>query len=116
MCAGRVPTIFGDGLQGRNFVYVENVVQALWLASQVPGVSGKVFNIGNGRSTTILELVAHLNRLLGSNLQPIHAAPRAGDVRQSQADISSACRALGYAPAISFEEGLARTLKFFQPA
>jgi UDP-glucose 4-epimerase len=114
MCAGRAPTIFGDGLQGRDFVYVENVVQALWLASQVSGVSGKVFNIGNGQSTTILELVGHLNHLLGSGLKPNHAPPRAGDVRQSQADISSARRDLGYAPSISFEEGLARTLKSFQ--
>jgi UDP-glucose 4-epimerase len=114
MCAGRTPTIFGDGLQGRDFVFVENVVQALWLAGRVPGVSGMVFNIGNGQSTTILDLVGHLNRLLGSELKPNHAPPRAGDVRQSQADISSARRDLGYAPSISFAEGLARTLKSFQ--
>ena len=108
--AGHVPTIFGDGLQTRDFVYVANVVRALILASERPDVSGQVYNIGNGRSTTILDLVRDLNELLGSNIQPAFLPARAGDVRHSQADISRACRELGYSPAVSFRDGLAHTL------
>jgi UDP-glucose 4-epimerase len=110
MCSGRTPTIFGDGLQGRDFVYVDNVVQALCRAGQAADAVGKVYNIGNGRSTTILDLVGHLNRLLGTKVSPQHAPARAGDVRQSEADITRARRDLGYEPAVPFEEGLARTL------
>src|SRR5439155_26905415 len=111
---GRQPTIFGDGLQGRDFVYVANVVDALCLAAKAAGAVGKVYNIGNGRATTILDLVRHLNQLLGANISPIFAPPRAGDVRHSEADITRARRELGYEPAVSFEEGLARTLDYFR--
>jgi UDP-glucose 4-epimerase len=114
MLGGRTPTIYGDGLQGRDFIYVDNVVQALSLAGQVPEAVGKVYNVGNGQSTTILALVQHLNRLLGTNVTPLHAPPRAGDVRQSEADIACARKDLGYNPAVSFEEGLARTLDYFK--
>jgi UDP-glucose 4-epimerase len=107
---GKQPTIFGDGLQTRDFVYVENVVSALMLAAEAEGASGKVFNIGNGASTTLLQLVQVLNELLGTKLEPVHQPPRAGDVRHSLADISLARRDLGYEPTISFREGLARTI------
>ena len=110
MRAGRIPSIFGDGLQTRDFVYIANVVQALIKAAEAPGVSGQVYNIGNGQSTTLLDLVRDLNELLGSNIQPAFLPERAGDVRHSQADIARARRELGYAPAVSFREGLARTL------
>jgi UDP-glucose 4-epimerase len=110
----RQPTIFGDGLQARDFVYVANVVDALVRASEARAAVGQVYNIGNGQSTTILELVRQLNELLGAEVRPIHAAPRAGDVRFSQADIRRAEQDLGYQPAISFREGLARTLKAHQ--
>jgi UDP-glucose 4-epimerase len=114
LCDGRIPTIYGDGLQGRDFVYVDNVVDALCQAAQAPDAVGKVYNIGYGRSTTILDLVKHLNRLLGTNIQPLHCPPRAGDVRNSEADISRARRDLGYSPAVTFEEGLARTLHCYR--
>ncbi len=110
MNEGRAPTVFGDGLQARDFVYVENVVQALLKAAQAPAAVGKVYNIGNGRSTTILELVAALNRLLGTALPAAHVPPRAGDVRFSLADITRARQDLGYDPNVPFEDGLARTL------
>lgn len=110
MSAGRTPTIFGDGKQARDFVYVANVVQALLRAADAPGVSGGVYNIGNGGSTTILELVRDLNELLGKDIRPIFAPPRAGDVRLSQADIRRARAELGYEPRVSFREGLAKTL------
>jgi len=110
MSEGRAPTIFGDGLQTRDFVYVANVVQALMLAAQAENVVGKVFNIGNGGSATVLDLVKDLNELLHKNLEPKLLPPRAGDVRHSQADIARAWRDLGYAPSISFRDGLALTL------
>jgi UDP-glucose 4-epimerase len=110
---GRAPTVFGDGQQSRDFTYVADVVQALTRAAEAPGVSGKVYNVGTGRSTTVLELIAALNRLLGTSVAPRHAPPRAGDVRHSRADISRARRELGYEPAVSFEDGLARTLAWF---
>jgi UDP-glucose 4-epimerase len=110
MSAGRAPTIFGDGQQARDFVYVENVVQALLRAADAPAASGKVYNIGNGQSTTVLDLVRDLNGLLGSDIRPVFAPPRAGDVRLSQADITRARQELAYDPRVSFRDGLARTL------
>ncbi len=114
MAQGQAPTIYGDGLQTRDFVYVTDVVQALIRAAEAPQAVGNVYNIGNGQSVTILDLVRHLNDLLGLKLQPIHAPPRTGDVRHSLADISLARRDLGFAPAVSFRDGLARTLKTAQ--
>lgn len=112
MAAGRAPTVYGDGLQSRDFTYVADAVQALLKAAEAPGASGKVYNIGTGRSVTVLELVAALNRLLGTQLRPQHSPARAGDVRDSRADISRARRDLGYEAAVSFEEGLERTLRW----
>jgi UDP-glucose 4-epimerase len=114
MAQGKAPTIYGDGLQTRDFVYIENVVQALMKAAQAPGASGNVYNIGNGQSITVLDLVQHLNELLGSSIKPTLAPARAGDVRHSLADISLASRELGYEPTVSFRDGLARTLKAVQ--
>jgi UDP-glucose 4-epimerase len=114
MAAGRAPTVFGDGLQSRDFTDVTDVVRALLLAAEAPpAVSGKVFNIGTGRSVSVLDLVASLNRLLGTDLAPLHAPPRAGDIRHSRADISRVQRDLGYEPSIPFEEGLARVLDWY---
>lgn len=112
--AGRTPTIYGDGLQTRDFTFVTDVVQALMHAAQTPGISGRVYNIGTGRGTSVLDLVAALNRQLGTNIAPQHAAPRAGDVRHSRADISRARQELDYQPEVSFEDGLARTLAWYR--
>jgi UDP-glucose 4-epimerase len=114
LSSGRTPTIYGDGLNSRDFVYVGNAVQALRKAATAPTASGEVYNIGTGRSITLLELVAALNRLLGKNIQPKFAEARAGDVRFSCADIARARRDLGYEPEIHLEEGLARTLAWVQ--
>jgi UDP-glucose 4-epimerase len=111
---GRTPTIFGDGGQTRDFTYVTDVVQALLLAAEKPGVSGEVFNVGTGQGISLLDLVAALNRQLGTAIQPKHAPSRAGDIRHSRADISNARSLLGYEPAVSFEEGLARTLAWYR--
>jgi UDP-glucose 4-epimerase len=114
MYTGHAPTVHGDGLQSRDFTYVANAVQALIRAAETPGVSGRVYNVGTGASITVLDLVAALNRLLGKNLHPRHGPSRSGDVRYSRADISRACRELGYEPNVSFEEGLKRTLDWYR--
>jgi UDP-glucose 4-epimerase len=114
MTAGRTPMIHGDGLQSRDFTYVSNAVQALIRAAEAPDASGKVYNIGTGRSVTILDLVAALNRLLGTKLVPKLGPPRPGDVRHSRADISRARHDLHYEPTVTFEEGLERTLRWYR--
>ncbi len=111
---GRTPTIFGDGQQTRDFTYVSDVVQVLMLASEKPGVSGEVFNIGTGHGTTLLDLIAALNRQLGTNVTPKHADVRAGDIRHSKADISKAVKMLGYQPKVKFEDGLRETLAWYK--
>jgi UDP-glucose 4-epimerase len=114
MSAGRTPTIHGDGLQSRDFTYVTDVVQALRKAAATPGVSGRVYNVGTGRAVTLLDLVAVLNRLSRSEMRPTHSAARAGDIRHSRADISRARCELGYEPGVTFEQGLERTLRWYQ--
>jgi UDP-glucose 4-epimerase len=111
---GRQPRVHGDGLQSRDFTYVADVVQALRLAADTPGVAGRVYNVGTGRGTSLLELIATLNLLLGTDCRPEHGPPRPGDIRHSRADIGRARRDLGYAPAVSFEDGLARTLDWYR--
>jgi UDP-glucose 4-epimerase len=111
MAAGRAPTVHGDGLQSRDFTFVTDAVQALIKAADTPGVSGRVYNIGTGQSITVLDLVAALNRLLGTRLDVLHGPVRLGDVRHSRADISRARQDLGYQPTVTFEEGLRRTIQ-----
>jgi UDP-glucose 4-epimerase len=111
---GSSPTVHGDGLQSRDFTYVANCVQAIVKAAEAPGVSGKVYNVGTGRSVTVLDLIAALNKLMGRNLNPKHSDPRAGDVRFSLADISRTRKDLGYSPTVTFEEGLAKTLAWYR--
>jgi UDP-glucose 4-epimerase len=110
MLEGKRPSVQGDGLQSRDFTYVENVVQALTRAAISPDAVGKVYNVGNGVTTTVLQLIEHLNQILDCKLDPIFGAARAGDVRHSQADISAAREDLGYDPAVTFAEGLERTV------
>src|SRR5262249_49881808 len=114
LTAGRTPTVHGDGLQSRDFVYVSDVANALIRAADAPGVSGRVYNIGTGSSVTLLELIATLNQILATSITPAHGPPRAGDVRHSRAKIDRARAELGYAPAVSFEEGLRRTLEWYR--
>jgi UDP-glucose 4-epimerase len=113
LSAGKAPTIQGDGLQSRDFTYVTNAVQAVIQAAEAPAAAGKVYNIGNGGSVSILDLVTHLQRLLGTSLPPQFGPPRPGDVRHSQADIARAQRDLGYDPHVTFADGLRRTLESF---
>ncbi|MBP3959228.1 NAD-dependent epimerase/dehydratase family protein [Gemmata sp. G18] len=114
LAAGRTPTIHGDGLQSRDFVYVSDVAKALMLAAETPGVSGRVYNVGTGGSVNLLMLIAELNKILGTTAVPTHSAARAGDVRHSRAKIDRIRADLGYAPAVPFAEGLRRTLEWSQ--
>jgi UDP-glucose 4-epimerase len=105
--------IHGDGLQSRDFTYVENVVEANLRAATQPGIAGEVFNVGCGQRYSVLDVKAHLERILGRSLPARHTPPRKGDVRHTQADMSKAEAALGYRPRVSFAEGLRRTVEFF---
>lgn len=111
--AGRRPRLHGDGLQSRDFTFVENVVEANLLAAEAPSASGKVYNVACGEQTTLLQLVHDLNRLIGSDIRPVHEEPRPGDVRHSKADISAAQTDLGYRPKVDLAEGLRRTYEWF---
>ncbi|MBI4575633.1 MAG: SDR family oxidoreductase [Planctomycetes bacterium] len=113
MMRGEPPTIFGDGLQSRDFTYVSNVVDALQAAARAEGVAGEAFNVACGRRHTLLDLVATLNRILGTSIQAEHGPARVGEVRHSQADIEKARARLGFAPAVDLAEGLARTVEAF---
>ncbi|MCS6976993.1 MAG: SDR family oxidoreductase [Gemmatales bacterium] len=110
----RTPTIYGDGLQSRDFVFVEDVVQAFLLAAESPKAFGNVYNVGSGQATSLLDLTASLNRIFGTEFTPIHAPPRPGDVRHSQADIGRAEHDLGYRPRFNLEEGLRATLNWLR--
>jgi UDP-glucose 4-epimerase len=114
MLAGRSPVVYGDGGQSRDFTFVGNVVHGNLLAADAKGVSGRVFNVANGRSTNLLKLIELLNEYLGTDVQPVFKPPRTGDVRESLADISEARRALGYEPQVEFEEGLRRTIAYYR--
>jgi UDP-glucose 4-epimerase len=110
---GRRPTIFGDGGQSRDFTYVDNVVDANLLAASVPGISGRVYNVACGHSTSVLELLKQMCALLEKPFDPIFAPPRAGDVEHSSADISAAERDLGYVSSVDSQEGLRRTIRWY---
>jgi nucleoside-diphosphate-sugar epimerase len=109
------PTIYGDGLQSRDFTYVDNVVEGNLLACHAdPGVAGEVINVACGERITLLELVNTLNKLMGKSITPVFAEARPGDVKHSRADIGRARQLLNYAPRVSLEEGLAHTLEWFR--
>ncbi len=111
---GQRPVVYGDGEQSRDFTYVENVVEANLLASEADGIAGRFFNVACGGRYTLLELLSKIKGLLGSELEPLHEAPRAGDVRDSQASIQEAEAAMDYQITVDFDEGLRRTVSWFQ--
>jgi len=113
--AGKPLQVHGDGTQSRDFTYIDNVVSANLLAARAnaAAVSGKVYNVGCGSRTSLLEIIALLERLLGRSLTKEHLARRAGDVLHTLADIGQAKIDFGYEPLVEFEEGLGRTVQFF---
>lgn len=111
---GKKPTVFGDGEQSRDFVYVSNVVNANILASKASGVSGEVFNIAAGEKTTVNSLLEELNGVLRKEIKPSYDDPRPGDIKHSYADISKARKMLKYEPTVSFSEGLSETVRWYR--
>ena len=112
--AGKQPIIYGDGLQSRDFTYIENVVQGNLLAADAQGIAGQLFNVACGGSITLLELLDSINRLLETDVEPFFEKPRPGDVRQSLADISLARKLLDYEPCVDLHEGLARSIDYYK--
>jgi nucleoside-diphosphate-sugar epimerase len=107
---GRIPTIYGDGEQTRDFTYVANVVDGVLKACHAPGIAGQVINVATGGRVSLNGLFGALRSLTGSAVAPAYGPARTGDVRHSQADIGRARTMLGYSPTVEFDEGLARTL------
>ena len=113
---GRAPTIYGDGEQTRDFTYVANVVDGVLRACEARNAGGQVINVATGTRISLNQLFYAMRQLIGGNLEPVYAKPRQGDVRDSQADIRKAKEWLGYAPTVSFEEGLSRTVEWYRTA
>ncbi|MFH0731647.1 MAG: SDR family oxidoreductase [Candidatus Omnitrophota bacterium] len=123
------PPIHGDGLQSRDFTYIDNVVNANILAATVPAQSSKptahspqliacktfceVFNVAAGDDHSILELVDTLNKIMGKKIKPTHTPPRAGDVKRTCADITKISKILNFKPQVNFEDGLRKTVDWF---
>lgn len=113
MVKGERPTIYGDGLQSRDFTFIENVVRGNLAAADAPDAVGRSINVACGTQFTLLQLVAAINEVLGTSIEPIFADARPGDVRESLADITTARAVLDYEPSISFDEGLKRSIDYY---
>ena len=113
LARGESPVIYGDGEQSRDFTYIDNAVRANLLAAKAEGAPGRVINVACGDRFSLNDLVARLHGLMGNTMEATYEAPRAGDVKHSLGDISLAREILGYEPAVSFEEGLKKTLDWF---
>jgi len=113
LLGGSPPVIYGDGEQSRDFTYVANVVDANIAAATSSAGTGEVINIACGSTFTVNELFRKLQDLIGASIEPRHVEPRPGDIRHSYADVGKAERVLGFAPKVSFEEGLERTVAWF---
>jgi len=114
LLAGNSPTIYGDGEQSRDFTFVENVVHGNLLAAEAKGIGGRSFNVANGKSTSLNNLLDQLNKLLDTDVSATYVDPRVGDVKHSLADITLAQKWLDYEPPISFEEGLRRSIDYYR--
>jgi nucleoside-diphosphate-sugar epimerase len=110
---GTQPTVYGDGEQSRDFVYVGNVVEANLLAAEAKGAAGRIFNVGTGSRSTLNQTLALLEKITARPANARCAPARDGDIRDSQADIGRAREALGYHPRTGFEQGLKRTWEWF---
>lgn len=109
------PTINGDGEQSRDFVYVEDVVQANLLACVAPHeAAGEAYNVASGKRLSLNEMYAVLSELLGKDLKPVFGPERKGDIRHSRADISKICEKLGYAPEYDFEKGIKKAIQWYK--
>ena len=111
---GKMPVIYGDGEQSRDFTFIENVVDETLRACEAPDASGRVFNGGTGSRITLNQVIHLLAKISGQPIEAVYDPPRNGDIRDSQADISLARRVLGYEPRVQFEEGLRRTWEWYR--
>ncbi len=114
LCERRRPTIYGDGNQTRDFTYVANVVDGVLRACHAKDASGEVINVATNGRVSLNQLFKALRVLIGADVEPVYEEPRAGDVRDSQADIGKAARLLGYAPLVPFDEGLKKTVEWYR--
>jgi nucleoside-diphosphate-sugar epimerase len=114
LIAGQSPTIFGDGEVSRDFTYVEDVVGLLIKASVKPNLSGNVYNAGNGNRYTLNQVWETLQQIAGVRIPALYAPARAGDVRDSQADVTAAVRDLDHSPRFTLEQGLRLTLDWYR--
>jgi UDP-glucose 4-epimerase len=111
--AGQQPTIFGDGEQSRSFTYIDNVVDGNLLAGSVPEAAGRMMNLASDKKYSVNYIARQMAALLNVEINPTYEPPRQGDVRDSLADITIAREVLGWEPAVSLEDGLARTVRAF---
>jgi UDP-glucose 4-epimerase len=111
---GRPVTIEGDGEQRRDFTYVENVVDGTLRAADTSGVSGRIFNLAASAPATVNELADTIGAVLGRPVERASAPARAGDIRNSWADIDAARETLGYEPSVGLEDGLRRTVEYLK--
>lgn len=111
---GEVLDVHGDGTQSRDFTYIDNVVEANILAGEAPDASGEAFNVGCGDRTSLLDVIAMLESILGRKVERRHTPSRGGDVPHTMADVSKAKRLMGYTPLVGFAEGFSRTVEYFR--
>lgn len=116
MLQGQRPTIYGDGEQSRDFTHVSNVIQANLKAAEAAGGAGQAFNVACGDSVSLNQLVRLINELIGSDIEPVYAEARIGDVKHSLADISAARTTFGYEPQVDFRDGLKTVLQWYKQA
>ena len=112
--AGQAPTIYGDGGQSRDFIYVKDVVHANMLAATEAAAAGRVFNVGTGAFIRIRDLWTLIGELANVKIDPIFGPPRAGDIRDSVSDIGEIKRSLGFTPRVVLRQGLMDTLAWYQ--
>lgn len=109
------PTIFDDGQQSRGFTYIDNVMQANWLAANAKETQGQAANISTSNAVTVNTVVQTISKLLGKvNIKPAYAPPRPGDIKHSLADVKKAKELIGYEPLVSFEEGIAKAIDWYK--
>ncbi len=113
-CAGEPVEVHGDGMQSRDFTYVDNVAMANLLAADAPHASGQAINVACGDRFTLLDVLTAVEECLGKKIERIHEPSRPGDVPHTQADITRARELLGFKPIVSFEEGMKRTVAWFR--
>jgi UDP-glucose 4-epimerase len=114
LLAGQAPTIYGTGEQTRDFIAIENVVQANILAADAPEAHGHVINVATGTSISLLQLLERLQEIVGTDLPPQFAEARSGDIQHSSADVTKARELLKFEPIISLEDGLANAVAWYR--